>query len=470
MILVELIYTNNPEFNLRRNIMKRFIFISMLTVLIPLVGFGQNQQIIDDIYFKPSDAKIMKKQTTVVKQAPNYKNGAREIVYIDRNNGKNVVVQRDTVLILAQANDSTERILNDSTGNNQENGYYLNGFNGSESDLEYADRIHRFHDPKYQIFIGDPRYNDINFLNNYDWNVYVDGSYAYVTPTWTNPYWWNYNLSPFSYWNNWNNPWGYNGMYGGFGFGGYYGFDGLYGYGMGYPYYGYGYGYGYPYYGYGYGDSYGYNGNGFNYNSKHDEANRREISNSTTPNVRLGGNSAVASSRINAGGMTTQNPYTVVTNSGRRNPENVVSNSNTTRTASSSTNANNSAYTSRSNGIGLVRTSNFRTSNSPNTTYVNRTINTAPRTTSTNINSNVTSSGNQASSYRSSGNSTSYRNSNNSSGNVTRSSSSDNNNSSYSSGRSTYSSSPSSAPSYSGSSSSNSNSGGGSRSSSSGRR
>ena len=447
--------------------MKRFIFISMLSGMIPLVGFAQNQQIIDDIYLKPSTAKNMLKQTTVVQQAPNYKNGAKEIVYIDRNNGKNVVVQRDTVLILAHANDSTESVQNDSTGNNQENGYYLNGFNGSESDLEYANRIHHFHDPRYQIFIGDPRYNDINFLNNYDWNVYVDGSYAYVTPTWTNPYWWNYNLSPFSYWNNWYNPWGYNGMYGGFGFGGYYGFDGLYGYGMGYPYYGYGYGSGYPYYGYGYGDSYGYNGNGFNYNSKHDEANRREVSNSSTPNVRLGGTSSTATSRINAGGIANQNPYTVVTNTGRRNSENVTTNSTTARTASSLTNANNSAYTTRSNGIGSVRNSNFRTSNSPNTTYINRTINTAPRTTLTNT--NVTSSGNQTSSYRSSGNSSSYRSSNNSSGNVTRSSNSDNNNSSYSSGRSSYSS-PSSSPSYSGSSSSSNNSGGGSRGSSSGRR
>jgi len=170
--------------------MKRTTFIIALTLLVPLVGMGQSpSSVTDDIYFKPSDAKIVQKARKN-NEAPNYKNGAKEIIYIDRES--NQPITPDTTYVLAQANDSTE--------NYDQQGEYLNGFNGTESDLEYAERIRRFHNPRYTIHIGDPNYNDIYFLNNSDWNVYVDGTYAYVTPTWTNPYWWNYNYSPYSSW------------------------------------------------------------------------------------------------------------------------------------------------------------------------------------------------------------------------------------------------------------------------------
>ncbi|HET7732803.1 MAG TPA: hypothetical protein VFK73_03110, partial [Paludibacter sp.] len=123
--------------------MKRFTFISMLVLLIPLAGISQNQNTsLDDVYFKPGDATQIKK-TQVNKQKPTYKNGAKEIVYIER---EIPTVSSDTT-ILAQTNDS---ILADSLNT----GYYLNGFKGTKSDLEYAERIRRFHSPKYTIFIS----------------------------------------------------------------------------------------------------------------------------------------------------------------------------------------------------------------------------------------------------------------------------------------------------------------------------
>lgn len=120
---------------------------------------------------------------------------------------------------------------NDDYNYDDGEGYYLNGFNGSQSDYEYATRIRRFHNPRFTITIGDPGYNDIYFLNSSDWNVYIDGPYAWVTPTWSNPWYWNYTWAPASYgswtwrmypwgpyWGggiswNWGYNWGWNSWY-----------------------------------------------------------------------------------------------------------------------------------------------------------------------------------------------------------------------------------------------------------------
>lgn len=98
----------------------------------------------------------------------------------------------------------------------EEDGYYLNGFNGTESDYQYAERIRRFHNPRFTVHISDPFYNDLFFLNSYDWNVYMDGSFAWVTPTWTNPWSWNYMWTPFNYSSiGWRSSlWGFGGGWG----------------------------------------------------------------------------------------------------------------------------------------------------------------------------------------------------------------------------------------------------------------
>ena len=468
--------------------MKRSIFITIISLLIPLLGISQTKATyIDDIYAKPSDAKAqVSNQTTKTRPTPNYKNGAREIVYTERekpntktihdtvyvevqanevrkNNSSNVIhgIIHDTIYLSGPATDNRENSAitsdtpfvvgeaNDSTENNQEQGHYLNGFKGTQSDQEYAERIRRFHNPKYEIFIGDPRYNDIYFLNDNDWNVYIDGSYAYVTPTWTNPAWWNYNYSPYDYYGGygWNNPWGYNNFYGGFGFGfgGYYddyfGFGGYYGYD--YPYYGYG----YPYSGYG----------SWGGGKRHEDADQRLRSGISS---REGGylyNSASKTATTSSRG--TANQYTAISGS-----NNVSSRSRNLNTTSRSV----------TSGIGLIRTGfasrslNRGLSSSSYTTYTRSgisAINTRPRTTNYNssnylsrsINSNSGSStvrGTTSSrSFYSGTNSTYYPSS--SSSESSRSSSP-----SYSSGSST-----SSGSSYSGGGSSSGSSGGGSRSS-----
>lgn len=477
--------------------MKRTTIIIIISFLIPILGMSQTKStIVDDLYLKPGDAKAqqttqsqLNQQTQNTKPISKYKNGAREIIYIERENPNSKVIHdtvyvdgkayidgqvnkssdnrnkegiHDTIYVVGQENDSIE--------NNQEQGYYLNGFKGTESDLEYAERIRRFHNPKYEIFAGDPRYNDIYFLNDNDWNVYIDGSYAYVTPTWTNPYWWNYNYSPYGYgywglgigFNNWFSPWGYDSFYGGYG----------YGYG---DYYGYGYGYG------GYG-GYGYNNWGNNWygrnndrNPTHDEGMRRDVSNLSGAG-RVGGINNSAQSMIGGGGYSSSNPYTVVSNTGlRAGSQNPVKTTGTRINNPSNTSTTRILSTNR-NGIGLVRTGGLRNLSSyqnnnrttGSRTITSYTINTTPRTNRNTLSSNpmIVNSGasrvsNSTNTYTNSGNySTGTRSS---SSPVNYNSSISRSSSSYSSGNSSYSSGSSSrsSGSYSGGSTGGSSGGGG---------
>lgn len=110
-----------------------------------------------------------------------------------------------------------------------ERGEWVHGFEGTQDDYEYAMRIIRFRNPRYAIPVSSPLYWDVVYgLPSWEWNVFDDGMYAYVFPTYTNRLWWdwrwNYTLgsswsiswgwhSP--WWNNWYGP-GYWGSYWGY--------------------------------------------------------------------------------------------------------------------------------------------------------------------------------------------------------------------------------------------------------------
>ena len=152
-------------------------------------------------------------------------------------------------------NSYTQLLSNDSISDidtvfyyNDETGYWVDGFDGSAMDLDYATRMIRFHGPFTGIPYWSPLYTDVVYSNSWDWNIYVDGNYAYAFPTYSNPYYWN---SGYRYGHsrmNFNMSFGWGGYYGyGWGYPGY-GWGGYPGYGWGYP----GYGWGYPGYGCGY--------------------------------------------------------------------------------------------------------------------------------------------------------------------------------------------------------------------------
>ena len=143
--------------------MKRTTIITIISLLIPILGIGQTKTtIVDDVYMKPSDVKTQQTdQPQKTRPVTNYKNGAKEIVYIERTNPDTKVIH-DTVYVVGQSNENRENVYNkeghdtvyvvgqanDSTEMNREQGHYLNGFNGTESDMEYAERIRKFHNPK----------------------------------------------------------------------------------------------------------------------------------------------------------------------------------------------------------------------------------------------------------------------------------------------------------------------------------
>lgn len=231
--------------------MKTTMIYLVVLLMVASTAFAQKTGFIDDVYFKPSDARNIEIKANE-RQRPVVKNGARQIVFVDASN-TDVIVTKDTVYVLGN---ESKKAYADSLSFNEEEGEYINGFRGSESDLEYAERIRRFHNPKYTIHISNPAWNDLYFLDSWDWNVYVDGTYAWVTPTWTNSLWFDYHYRPYSYnrwnsWNSWHSP--YYGGWGGYGWGGWNSWS--HGYHSGY-YAGY---YGWPYgYGGGYGGYYGY--------------------------------------------------------------------------------------------------------------------------------------------------------------------------------------------------------------------
>lgn len=287
--------------------MKTKWIVASLIATLTTTAFAQSKVVDDDIYFKPGDDVKKREISKTVK--PAYKNGAKEIVFSDAQND---------VQPVSDMKEDTRDSLN-TNENEQEEGYYLNGFNGSKSDMEYAERIRRFQHPKYRVFIGDPAYNDIYFLNNWDWNVYIEGSYAYVTPTWTNRYWFDYQSRPFS---NWSWGYGYSSYYGG-----YWGYNtypwswSSWGWGGGY----YGGYYGSYYHGYynGFNNGY-YYGNNWGYPGYHTKPSYRPSAGTLNrnpgaarPAVTGGGSlnrSAVQSNYTSVGGNTRE----VVTGGGTR--------------------------------------------------------------------------------------------------------------------------------------------------------
>ena len=92
---------------------------------------------------------------------------------------------------------------------NEDEGW-VNGFEGSDSDYEYAMRIVRFRNPRYAIPVSSPLYWDVvhggALWPSWDWNIYDDGMYAYVFPTSSNWLYWDYMTSyPFGW-----SPWGHH--------------------------------------------------------------------------------------------------------------------------------------------------------------------------------------------------------------------------------------------------------------------
>ena len=190
----------------------RFITLLLIAVL-PALAMAQSH---DDLYFVPKKKKKVEQKEEVKKVQ------STDTVAMYAATTPTKIVVKDVTGQVRDVDeynrrytsrDNTFSVENDTLYIEEkpysERGEWVNGFEGSQDDYEYAMRIVRFRSPRYAIPVSSPLYWEVvsGVYPSWDWNVYDDGMYAYVFPTYSNPMWWNWR---------WN--WGFYGPSWGFGF------------------------------------------------------------------------------------------------------------------------------------------------------------------------------------------------------------------------------------------------------------
>ena len=217
--------------------MKRVVLIACLLVGVVVTASAQR----DDLYFVPKKrAKTVAKATPLqdVSEEAEQANPLPEgdssgaptlVLEMDEDaynrRGSYVTEQGDAVSEFAMSDEGFVVIteegdtlwMNTDTlrlSRVQDGEGWVNGFDGSDSDYEYAMRIIRFRNPRYAIPVSSPLYWDVVYGGalwpSWDWNVYDDGMYAYVFPTSSNWHYWDYMMSYPLGWSAWSDPWAYH--------------------------------------------------------------------------------------------------------------------------------------------------------------------------------------------------------------------------------------------------------------------
>jgi hypothetical protein len=235
--------------------MKKIVFLMMLIGCLPLSLMAQNE---DDLYYIPSKNGTTtkttttsksntttvrtNKPTTVVVTTPQNNTGRTVVVRRGNNrNNRNVdeynrrysssddnsyperndntydngnAVNGDT-LYIDENNDSQNRNVRRSSAYDDDlDGTWVNGFDGTDDDYEYATRIIRFRNPRFAVSISSPYYWDLVYgMNSWDWNIYYDGMYAYAFPTFSNRLWWDWRFNSYGWGFGWDYGYGYGGWY-----------------------------------------------------------------------------------------------------------------------------------------------------------------------------------------------------------------------------------------------------------------
>ena len=208
--------------------MKRIVLMALVAV--GIVGSASAQR--DDLYFVPKKKKVVEQ---VVEPEESTQQVEEKVLSVATVPAKQLEIDEDAynrrgsyltdegdavsefamnddgfVLITEEGdtmwmNTDTLRLTRVTDGEG-----WVNGFDGSDSDHEYAMRIIRFRNPRYAIPVSSPLYWDVvyggSLWPSWEWNIYDDGMYAYVFPTRSNWYYWDYRMS-YSY--GWNYHWGY---------------------------------------------------------------------------------------------------------------------------------------------------------------------------------------------------------------------------------------------------------------------
>lgn len=198
--------------------MKKTVLVSLLMACLPLFVMAQSN---DDLYFIPK--KKSEKKVTSVTPAKVVIETEKAPTTVYASPGSTVVVKDvkgnlrdvDEYNRRYTSRDNTFSMENDTLYIEEkpynERGEWVNGFEGSRSDYEYAMRIIRFRNPRYAIPVSSPLYWEVVYtLPSWEWNVFDDGYYAYAFPTYSNRLWWDWR---FNYSWGWRSSWYYNSWY-----------------------------------------------------------------------------------------------------------------------------------------------------------------------------------------------------------------------------------------------------------------
>jgi len=368
------------KFFIRKNhlnsiIMKtRWIILPALALLIPVLAQAQSSSYEDDLYYNPNKVEVEapQKESSKVRE----ESMQDESVRVHDNTG---TLRRNDIRNVDEYNRraplDSEAVAENVPDSVDENG----------QPFEYAERVRRFHDPKFTTHITDNEYLDIYIEDGADVDVYyVDNN----SNGWMSPFYFdNFYYPRYGYrWNNYNmyyNPWGYSSW-------GYY--DPWYAgsYGWDYGFYGGYYGYGYPgYYGYG---GYNYGGGhhhgdmgegGHSRNNRLNSDQRRFLSNNgsgRTTTTRNGISSrATSPSRSSYGTSARANSSTSTrSGSGTTTRSNAGT---TTRSSTGTTTRSTTGTTTRSSTGTTTRSTTGTTTRSSTSTTTRATTTTAPEAT-----------------------------------------------------------------------------------------
>lgn len=198
--------------------MKKIVMLLLIALCSSPVVMAQS---FDDLYYVPKKEEPQKKKVESRKENRDRTSVSSGIpVVVKDRNGK--VRNADEYNRRYDASDNNFEVKNDTLyveeQENADRGRWVNGFNGSADDYEYAQRIIRFRNPRFAVSISSPYYWDIVYgVNSWDWNVYTDDYYAYAFPTFSNRLWWDWRYGSYGSLGigfGWNYPF-YNGYYGG---------------------------------------------------------------------------------------------------------------------------------------------------------------------------------------------------------------------------------------------------------------
>ena len=299
--------------------MKKLVLVSLVMACLPFLAMAQTN---DDLYFIPKK-KTEKKATTSAVTNRSSSSSATTVVVKDLDGNVRDV---DEYNRRYTSRDNTFTVENDTLFVEEkpynERGEWVNGFEGTKTDYEYAMRIVRFRNPRYAIPISSPLYWEVVYsLPTWDWNVFNDGLFAYVIPTSNNRMWWDWG---FNYSWAWYSPWYYNNWYGGYWGGWYDPFWNPYHYHHYHPHHSH-----YPHYAWGgvggyWGGGHGWNGSSARNPGKHagryanNYQNKPEVVNTTGRRVNSSANRSSRDGYVNdIRQNNTRNGNTVRNSSGR---------------------------------------------------------------------------------------------------------------------------------------------------------